>query len=56
MEVYGDPKTPNLLGVDFWDEGVMWEFAEIKSSRKNREGRKYASSGATKEGCEDAAP
>mmetsp|Transcript_28430 Transcript_28430/g.60218 ORF Transcript_28430/g.60218 Transcript_28430/m.60218 type:complete len:455 (+) Transcript_28430:161-1525(+) len=56
MEACGDARTPNLLAVEFWDEGDLLEFAEIENSRKNREGGEYASSGSEEEGGEDAAP
>mmetsp|Transcript_43656 Transcript_43656/g.76707 ORF Transcript_43656/g.76707 Transcript_43656/m.76707 type:complete len:408 (+) Transcript_43656:278-1501(+) len=41
MEECQEKRLPNLLAVEFWDEGDVLEFVNIKNSGKNREGGEY---------------
>ena len=52
MEECQEKRLPNLLAVEFWDEGDVLEFVDIKNSGKNREGGEFML--ATPENVEDA--
>ena len=53
MESCGKGRLPNLLAVEFWDEGEVLDFVKIKNSGKNREGGEYETSGASRDVGED---
>ena len=52
MGACGEGRRPNLLAVEFWDEGDVVEFARIENAGKNRAGGEYAVSDEEEESGE----